>query len=228
MDKDTTKTWLVPPTQVMYESLAEEDVKPKKRQSNWDIGDCSLCGRTMESMPAGALMGMTFGSWQEMSRYNSTSRLCKSCAWSFKDKRLLRLPVWITQGGAEFITWGELGELLSESGITSKVAVVAPHGGRKIVAPYAQFGAISADGGVFKWSSQYRKALKICEQLHTIGIRGSLLTLDAPPTQQVSALPDERQRVVYAMWDHLRFIREDKTLLGLFTKLSMNMSKREV
>ena len=45
MDKDTTKTWLIPPTQVMYESLAEEDVKPKKRQSDWEIGECSLCGR---------------------------------------------------------------------------------------------------------------------------------------------------------------------------------------
>lgn len=213
--------------QAMYAALAVEDVKPKKRQASWEEYMCSVCGEVKETLPAGALMGMTFGSWQELSKHTTTSRLCKACAWAFKDKRLLRSPVWITRDTVEFLDWAELGIRLTSEEVTSQVAVVAPHGGRKIVAPYARWGYVAADNGALQWAPAYRKALAVCHQLHKVGVRGSLLSLDSPPSQQVMAVEEPKQRVVYEMWEYLRFVREDKTLLGLFTKLSMNMSNEK-
>lgn len=227
MDKGNTTRQRKTPIDVLYQSLSTEDVKPKKRKADWIPGSCSVCGQDREVISAGSLMGMTFGSWQEMMRHNGVSALCKPCAWAFKDKRLLRNCVWIEDESVELIDWHSLGERLLTRDVSSSVSVIAPNGGRKIVAPYATYGYITADGGVFKWTSQYKKALGVCKELNKIGIRGSLLTGDRVPTQQVLSVSPQKQKVVHDMWKYLAFVRDDKTLLGFFVKLSMNMSSKE-
>lgn len=213
------------PIEVSYSFLCEKDVIPKKKKATWKNHLCSVCGKTQETLPAGSLLGQTFGSWQEVSQFNTTSNLCKKCAWAFKDKKLLRSPVLITYQSANYITWTELGLILSERSLNSEESVIAPVGGRKIVAPYATWGMVTADYGNLKWSSQYQKALKACFQLHKVGIRGSLLLEPSIPYKTLQQTDPRKHSAIQEMWEYLRFMREDKTLRMLFAKLSMNIGK---
>lgn len=217
------------PIKLLYETFSEEEYRPKKRKADWIDGQCSVCGEEDTSViEAGAFLGSTFGSWQELSRFNTISMLCKPCLWSFKDKRLLRSPIWVDQDSAEMLSWEEVGKKLLREDIDAKISVILPYGGRKIVAPYAQYGYVATDNGVLKWTPKYKKALAVCYQLHKVGIRGSLLSSPRVPFQQLSRCTEDKQKIIHDMWNYLRFIREDKTLLGLFVKLSMNMPKGDV
>lgn len=211
------------PVPVLYAAMATEDVKPKKRQASWENGICSVCGQEGDTLPAGSMLGMTFGSWQEVSQHNTVSRLCRPCAWAFKDKTLLRSPIWIAGEEISVLDWTEAGVRLARDEVTAEVSVILPFGGRKIIAPYARYGKVVTDGMTFHWSPRYRKAWLACIQLDKVGIRGSLLSSDHAPTQHLAHLNDSQRKAVHDMWNYLSFVREDKTLRGLFTKLSMNI-----
>lgn len=225
-DQNTTHTGAVPPVHVLYWQLATEDVKPaKKRKGSWDPGTCSVCGTDTDVMRAGALLGLTFGSWQEVSRYNSVTALCKPCAWGFKNKQVIYSPSIVTPDDARLVTWREVGEYLLDHDVDADVSVIAPTSGRKIVAPYAQYGKVTTDHGGITWSSKYRLALKACFQLNRVNIRGGLLSEPSPPYGPLSELSPEKHKAVHEMWRYLSFVRDDKTLLALFTKISMNLKE---
>lgn len=207
----------------MHGCLSEGEFTPKKRKVTWGPGQCAVCGTTGEVIAAGGFLGKTFGSWQELSRYNTASMLCAPCLWAFKDPQLLRAPLVVEDDIAKFVTWKEAAQRLLNSPVTSREALVLPHGGRKIVAPYARWGHVTADHATFVWEPRHRKALYVCRQLHKVGVRGSLLSSPRFPFTQASALTERQQEAVRAMWEFIRFVREDKTRIGLFEKLSMNM-----
>lgn len=227
-DQSSTTLLDTSPIPALYEQMATEDVKPSKRKKgNWAEGTCSICGDDTEVMRAGALLGQTFGSWQELSRFNTVSAVCKPCGWALKDKRLLYHPTWVQSGTGESLSWSELATRLATRDVDASVSVIAPTSGRKIVAPYARYGKVITDHGALTWGSQYRKALQVCINLNKIGMRGSLLSQEVPPQGLLLPVDPQKHRAVHEMWDYLAFVREDKTLLALFAKITMNLKEKE-
>lgn len=184
---------------------------------------CSNCGsQNRETMLARAFLGDNFASWQDILDTPQVARLCASCAWCFRAKELLYSPSLIKDNKARLITWNEAAHLLLQP-LDYKTAVILPSSGRKTVAPYARFGQVCTDSGNTVWSERYRRALLACHKLNQLNIRGSLLKEKSPPLGKTAALSEQQKEAAYAMWEYLTFIREDKTLLPTYVKLSMNL-----
>lgn len=209
------------PVHVMYRDLHEQDAAPKRIKATWEPGKCSVCGLEAETMRAGALLGKGFGSWQEVIKHPGITLVCKACGWAAKDARLLRSPVLI-EDHASFISWNDLAQrLMKAPQIDSRTALVAPAGGRKIVAPHACYGRLATDSMVIEWTRHLQAALIVCARLRASGQGGRMLVNDRLAID--ADCPERKVRAMHEMWDFLGFVRGDKNLRVLYSKMTMNL-----
>ena len=220
------------PTQTLFKKVGksqppprtQKSLKRKRNPDTWENGEpCSNCGEAINpTMPAKAFLGDNFASWQDVLNTPQVARLCEACAWCFRSKELLYSPSVVNGDDAQLITWKEAATLLLEP-LPHNRAVILPASGRKTVAPYAQYGKVALDSGNIVWSEKYRLALLACHKLNRLGIRGSLLKEPAPPLGKTITLSMKEKEAAYSMWEYLKFVRSDKTLLPTYMKLSMNL-----
>lgn len=215
-----TENFRSTPLSVLFEEISPPRFVSKKKRATWVEHQCSVCSQQTECMKAGDVLGHNFGSWQELTQNQGISMLCEVCIWGFKNKQFLRVPYVVSYGSGKEVAWSDLLVRLREP--LREEAVIAPAGGRKIVAPYAQWGKVTTDGGVFHWSARNRQALYAVEQLWKVGVRGQMLLYSALPTKALDNSSLEHHEVIHQMWNFLSFVRDDKTLAPLFVKLSMS------
>lgn len=214
------------PLSVLFDQEKPEKFVSKKKKSTWEVGKCSVCGHEGDVLAAGDVLGHNFGSWQDVTNVSGVSVLCEVCIWGFKHKQFLRSPYIITLEGGRSVEWSELVQVLMNP-VDKDTAIIAPSGGRKIVAPYTTWGVVTSESGSLPWTRPMRKLVMVIARLYKCGARGQMILEDSIPGTVLDQVDPSKHDTLRAMWAYLDTMRYDKTLAPLFVKLSMNAKEVE-
>ena len=214
------------PLSVLFTQEKPEKFVSKKKRSTWEVGSCSVCGYEGDVLAAGDVLGHNFGSWQDVANFSGVSALCEVCIWGFKNKQFLRSPFIITANEGRSVQWSELAQVLMQP-VSKDTAIIAPAGGRKVVAPYAKWGMVVSESGARPWTQPMRGLTTILVRLYKCGARGQMILEESIPGTVLDQVSPDKHDALRGMWSALDIIRYDKTLAPLFVKLSMNAKEVE-
>jgi hypothetical protein len=182
---------------------------------------CGNCNRIAAVTPASKVLTSRFGSWDDIAVCSTGGRwLCEPCAWTYMDVGLRRAPYLISSAGAgRFVDQEEVQAMLSNP-IGNDVALLFPVGGKRIVAPRAQWGRVAVDHAALTWSRRHATALAAAVELRGYGFGEKSLAESSPPFHVLLTVPVEKHPQVQALWRVLRETREDKTMCPTILKMS--------
>lgn len=125
---------------------------------------------------------------------------------------------------SQVLTLDGLRSALSTS-LNSTEALIIPLAGKRIVAPRAQWGKVVTDYGVIHWTKRMHLALQAAVTLRELGFNETGLREDSPPFVVLGGLDVALHDEVRRLWDLMKPIRRDKTLLPLFLFASRKATK---
>lgn len=189
---------------------------------------CGNCQRRRSAAPAGKILTAQFGSWQDVAVDPTGGRwLCLPCAWSYRAADLRRMTTEVSvEGASERLDTAALRERLSKP-LSPNHALIVPLGGKKIVAPRAQWGMLASDHAVLAWSARHSRTLKTIMHLRELGFNEAGLSEPSPPYVVMVALDYAIHDEVKRLWSEVAWVREDKILKPLMWFASRD-TKRKV
>lgn len=194
---------------------------------------CGNCKTPSKTAPASRILTSQFGSWDVIMEDPKGGRwLCEPCAWAYRSVPYRRSPAVVTVDGADDgavskVMWAnraDLVQMLSRP-IPSTMALSIPLSGKKIVLPTARWGMVATDTRVMRWTSRNHHQLQAALELRALGAGESALAEPSPPYFLLDKTELDQHARIKFLWDVLRPVREDKTMLPLFQNLSRKDKK---
>lgn len=210
----------VPVTEALYHAARKP---PLGKTLPFNSGFCGRCHRESEVADAAGVLSSRFGSWGDIVPDERSKRrhLCLPCGWAYRDKQLQYHPTIIRYGDTTFQhpTGTALRQALSGP-IPGDVAIMLPVSGKKAVAPLAQWGQLTTDGGPTRWDRRRAQVVKQLMWLKSLGIPEMALTDPAPPVYALNRADPEQWGKLQQTWRDLQPARADKTTFPMLVKLT--------
>lgn len=205
------------------EALYRAEGKPSldKAGASRDGLRCGNCLRDTLTVPAGSVLTSRFGSWDDIAVGPDGSRnLCLACAWAYRSVPLRRTVTLVTATPSYTHPGAAEVRALLAGPVPPDIALIVPLAGKRIVAPRARWGHVVTDAGPLTWSVSHQRLLKVALRLRAWGFRERGLAESAPPFETLVDIDIAQHDQVRADWAAFEAARADKTLLGLYLKLS--------
>lgn len=210
----------VPVTEALYHAARKP---PLGKSLPFNRGFCGRCRREVDVADAAGVLSSRFGSWDDIKPDEGSKRrhLCLPCGWAYRDKSLQYHPTIIRQGATALNhpTGTELRRALSGP-IAADVAIMLPVSGKKAVAPLAQWGQLTTDGGLVAWDRRRAQAVKRLMWLKGLGIPEMALCDPAPPSYALNRADAQQWEQLQQIWSDLKPVRADKALFPMLVKLT--------
>lgn len=189
----------------------------------FDSGFCGRCHRHTSVADAAGVLSQRFGSWDDIDPDTRSKRrhLCLPCGWAYRDKTLQYHPTIIRYGADAYQqpSGAELRSALSGP-IASDMAILLPVSGKKAVAPLAQWGRLTTDGGPISWERRHAQAVKQLSELKGFNISEAALTDPAPPAYALNRATPHQWEWLQRRWNELKTVRQDKALFPMLVKMT--------
>ena len=181
-------------------------------------GECARCGREAALMAVRAVISdqfTGFDSWLSPGR----GGLCPACVWGYTTPSL-RLNAQLVNratGTYTVVDRGEVGDYLSEGGLSADVALVVPlRPGRKHVLPEAVWGRVCTENAQVGWTTRDCARLEQVRWLRGCGFGPRMLTEAAPAWSVLRRVDQKLWAQVLRAWDELAVWRiEDSPWLAV-------------
>lgn len=182
---------------------------------------CGNCQRSALCAPAKKVLTSQFGSWGDIASDPRGGRwLCLPCAWAYRNIDLRRKPTMLTSEGMTHPTATTLRETLLCKQIPASVAVIIPVSGKRVVLPRAQWGKVTFDGGAIEWTRRDYTILNTMVRLREHGVGERELLEPSPPIRLLMSTDPGTHGDLFAQWQTLDALRNDKVRAPLFLALS--------
>lgn len=210
----------LPVTEALYHAARKPELGKTVR---FRRGFCGRCQRDADVAEAVHVLSKRFGSWDDITPDRQSKRryLCLPCGWAYRNKVLQFHPTILRQGdtAVRHPKGTELRAALSGP-IPPDVAIMLPVSGKKAVAPLAQWGELTTDGGPTLWDRRRAQAVKQLMWLKGIGVPEMRLTEPAPPAYVLNDSDPQQWDQVQRAWRDLKTVRADKSLFPMLVKLT--------
>lgn len=194
---------------------------------------CGNCETPSQTAPAGKVLTSQFGSWDSIIETPEGGRwLCAACAWAYRAVPYRRTPAIITieetgKGVGGKVRWASKADLVQvlSRPIPSHMALSIPLSGKKMVLPVAKWGMVATDTKVFRWSPRNHRQLQAALELRGMGTGEPALADPSPPYYLLNKTDPAQHSRIKELWDALRPIRDDKTMLPFIQNVSRKDKK---
>lgn len=194
---------------------------------------CGNCEKPSLTAPAGKVLTSQFGSWDAIIEAPQGGRwLCDACAWAYRAVAYRRAPAIITSeeagsglgGRVRWATKADLVDALSQP-TPSNMALSIPLSGKKMVLPAARWGMVATDTKRFRWSPRNHRQLQAALELRGLGLGEPALAGPSPPYYLLDKTDPAQHPRIKELWDVLRPVRDDKTMLPFIQNVSRKDKK---
>lgn len=210
----------VPVTEALYQSEGKPALdKPGVPREG---SPCGSCGRSVPTLPASGVLTSRFGSWDDIAvdPKEGGRWLCVPCAWAYRSVPLRRQVTLVTvDGTVHRPTWQQVRDLLQKP-LPLEQALIVPVSGKRIVAPRADWGKVTADCGPISWTVSHRALLNVAVFLRAAGFGEHHLAAQSPPFEVMVKIEPGRHAAIRRAWRAFDPARADKVMLPLFQRLT--------
>lgn len=186
-------------------------------------GRCGTCGHHGHCWAANTVLSASFASWDDINTDTTTHTrlLCPACAWAYKTVPM-KMSLTIadaTPSRTMFDAAPSTVRALLANPLTGHIAVIAPIGGKRIVAPRARWGHVATDTAVVRWTTSRATLLGYGERLRALGVGPKALTQPSPPFAVLATTPVDTHEEMRRLWRLLAPARADRALLPIIQRV---------
>lgn len=182
---------------------------------------CGNCRQTTLCALAKKVLTSQFGSWGDVATDPRGGRwLCLPCAWAYRNIDLRRKPTLMEGTSLSHPTVASLRDTVLCKQIPATTALVIPVSGKRVVLPRAQWGKVTFDGGAVEWTRRDYTILRTATILREQGVGERELLEPSPPIRLLLSADPATHDDLFAQWQTLDTLRNDKVRAPLFLTLS--------
>lgn len=193
------------PVDVVWRNAGRPDCGSKEKSLRWlPQGMCGQCRQRdgREVALAHKVLSARFGSWDDIiPTTDGVQWLCRACAWAYRDTTARRTLYRVSAEDSTPISWTSLADSLLTGQLPDRVAFSAPVGGKRIVLPRLQWGAVVSDHGIVHWHNQHAQVVRMLRSIRAAGCNEHTLLSPQAPIG-VGSTPTVQAEVAQ-MWDAL-------------------------
>lgn len=211
------------PLEKVWKKLYKTSLLDKSEVGEGVVGQCLLCGKYKATRKTNNIVSSQFTEWDRQNFNLSGIKQngwCEMCAWAYKEplnrKRNL-LVVNHHMVGSKRIAVKEIQNSLTKK-LSLEESLVLCGRGRKHVLPYAQWGKVSYEGGVYSWTDSDALLYSEMKILLNFGITTRQMRKACPPE---SFFTDNRKKRNYdkkvlfvaEKWEKIYRVKDTTTFL---------------